>query len=149
MNRVLSSSRLPRRVAAALAALEPLLLLLLAPLFLFPPTWIHLLAPLLLLPWFGRVLAYGRLTYRSLLNAPTFLILLLGILAYTVSVDRAVSHPILWGIVFQTALFFVVLNLLDTTQRLRRAYWLLLAMPPAVALFALFGVDWSLVRLLP
>jgi putative inorganic carbon (hco3(-)) transporter len=123
-------------------------LLLLAPLFLFPSG---------LLPWLGLglvillVLARWTLIGRlplSLLDIPLVYLFGMALLGLLISLDRSLSWPRFWSLLYGLIVFATLRRCLDPT---RQAVWIaaLLALAGLGLIgISLLGTDWSLVRLL-
>ena len=140
------SSRV-KRVAAAVYKRELLFLGVAAPFLLFPNRWTPAAFALILFTWLCRWLACGRLTWRTAMDLPIALLLLMALLASLISVDPAMSRAKLWGLVLEAALFFGVVNAVRDVKSLWAVVTVLVGLTAGVALFSLVGTDWDAVRL--
>jgi putative inorganic carbon (HCO3(-)) transporter len=136
-----------RRIANRANRAELLLMVLAAPLLLFPNRWTPLALILILLTWLGRRLALGRLTHRTPLDVPVLVLLIMTFVGYVVSADPALSRAKLWGIILGVAVFYALLNGLPDRPSIMLMARLAVAGTVVLALVALVGTDWSAVRL--
>lgn len=131
-------------LADHLSRLEPLLILLLAPFFIFPrpklTPWLMALVPLL---WLLRWLAQGRIIRQTPLDAPLLVILLMVVVSLWATFDLHQSFPKLCGIYLGIALFYALRHHLRT----ERAIWLttigIFVGGVALAGVSLLGTRWS------
>ncbi len=137
-----------KRAALAISTHELIFLTLAAPFLLFPGRWTLAAFGLILFVWPCRWLATGRLTTRTPLDLPILLLGLMAAIGTVVSVDPSMSQAKLWGLVLQAALFFALVNGLRDERSLKRMALVFVGLTTAVASLALFGTDWSAVRLL-
>lgn len=137
------------QVLALVAHNELQIVLLLAPLMLFPGK-LSFIAPLVIgVVWLARRATYGYFTRRSLMNWPVALLLGMAIIGYFVSVDRQLSEPKLWGIFLQAVLFFSVLNGLHSWKGVQVLSWGVVVLTLGIALLSLVGTNWDVVRFAP
>lgn len=122
-------------------------LALAAPFLLFANSLAPLAFSLIPITWLCRRIATGRFTVRSAADAPVGLILLMTVLAYLVSPDASLSWAKLWGILFQVAIFYAVLNRVRSQADVVRIAAVLVFISIIVTLLSLFGTDWNVVRL--
>jgi tetratricopeptide (TPR) repeat protein len=137
-----------KRLAGWIAQVELIPLALAAPFLLFPNRWTVLAFGLIALTWLCRVIAFGRLTVPTGMEAPLALLVLMALVGFWISADPAMSRAKLWGIVLQVALFYGVVNGLRSARGVRWMAGLLLAATIGVALLSLVGTDWASVRLI-
>ena len=154
-----SLSEPPLRPLAATAGLprtgwlaygDLLCLALAAPLLLFPRgalPWVGL--ALIALGWGARRLALGRFSVPTALDVPIALMLLMTLVGYAISADRALSAPKVWGVVLGFAAFYTLANGLHSEARVIWAARVLALGTAVVAVLGLFATDWANVRLLP
>jgi len=136
------------RLAGRLAQVELIPLALAAPFLLFPNRWTVLAFGLIALTWLCRVIAFGRFSVPTGMEAPLALLVLMALVGFWISADPAMSRAKLWGIVLQVALFYGVANGLRSVKGVRWMAGLLLAATVGVALLSLVGTDWASVRLI-
>lgn len=137
-----------KHLAGRVAQFELIPLALAAPFLLFPNRWTVLAFGLIVLTWLCRVIAFGRFTVPTGMDAPLALLVLMALLGYCISADPAMSWAKLWGIVLQVALFYGVANGVRSERGVRWMAGLLLATTMGVALLSLVGTDWASVRLI-
>lgn len=126
---------------------ELIITLVLSPLFLFPNRASVLGLVIVAGIWMARRVIYGHLTRSSSMVVPAILLALMAVIGYTVSVDRELSEPKLWGILFQIILFFAVLNGLHNRRAIHLLSWSIILLTIGVAVLSLVGTDWDVVRL--
>ena len=137
-----------KRLAGRVAQVELIPLALAAPFLLFPNRWTVLAFGLIALTWLCRVIAFGRFSVPTGMEAPLALLVLMALVGFWISADPAMSWAKLWGIVLQVALFYGVANGLRSVKGVRWMAGLLLAVTVGVALLSLVGTDWASVRLI-
>ena len=137
-----------KRLAGRIAQIELIPLALAAPFLLFPNRWTVLAFGLIALTWLCRVIAFGRFSVPTGMEAPLALLVLMALVGFWISADPAMSRAKLWGIVLQVALFYGVANGLRSAKGVRWMAGLLLAVTVGVALLSLVGTDWASVRLI-
>ena len=124
--------------------IELLLLLLLAPLLIFPQPdvapWLLGLIPLL---WACRWLAQGRLTVRTPLDVPLLILLIMTLVGLAAAYDPARSLPKVCGLLLGVALFYAMVNGIRTRRGLWLAAGLILAGGAAMAAASLVGAHWA------
>lgn len=129
-----------------LAQYDWLLLVLLAPIFLYadrvPPSIVCLALLALPLSWLSHFLSAGRFITRTPLDLPILCLLLTVPLSLYASASFATSLPRLTGLLFGIALYYSLLRLSADAQRFPVAvgFWLLSAF--SIAVLGLFGTDW-------
>lgn len=136
--------RFLRRVARLLAALELWIVVpVVAPVLIFEswlPRWAVAAAlaviPLFwLLRWFGR----GILTRRTPLNLPILILLIMVPVGFWVAADPSLALPQMIRVLLGAALFFAIVNGLETERALRAVYALLLPATAALAVVVLLA----------
>lgn len=137
-----------KRLAARVARVELIPLALAAPFLLFPNRWTLMALGLIALTWLCRVIAFGRFSVPTGMDAPLVLLLLMALVGFWISADPAMSWAKLWGIVLEVALFYGVANGVRSVNGARWMAGLLLAATIGVALLSLAGTDWASVRLI-
>jgi putative inorganic carbon (HCO3(-)) transporter len=140
----------PNQQGAA-AWLDPLSLaslVLMAPLFLFPAS---------LGPWLGLILAWLIALWRwivrgrpplAILDIPLHYLAFMALLGLAISIDRSLSWPRFWSLVYALIVFTTLRRALRPG---RDAPWIALALALAglgLAGISLVGTDWSQVRLI-
>jgi len=102
------------------ARLEPLLILLLAPLLIFPQPnltpWLMTVLPLL---WLCRWRGQGRLTARTPLDAPVLIVLTMTVISAWATFDLTRSFAKLCGVWLGISLFYALVN----AVRAERGVW--------------------------
>lgn len=142
------SPRMTTDFSSALRRLWPrielLLLLLLAPLLIFPQPavapWLLGLIPLL---WACRWVAQGRLTVRTPLDVPLLILLIMTLVGLAAAYDPARSLPKVCGLLLGVALFYAMVNGIRTRRGLWLAAALILAGGAAMAAASLVGAHWA------
>jgi putative inorganic carbon (HCO3(-)) transporter len=137
-----------KRLAGRVAQVELILLALAAPFLLFPNRWTALAFGLIVLTWLCRVIAFGRFSVPTGMDAPLALLTLMAAVGFWISADPDMSRAKFWGIVLQVALFYGVANGLRTAKGLLWMAGLLLMVTLGAALLSLVGTDWASVRLI-
>jgi putative inorganic carbon (HCO3(-)) transporter len=132
-----------RKAARWVADAEMLVVLALAPGFLFPRAtltpWLMVVIPLL---WACRWIARGRLTVRTPLDRPIFVLLCMVPVGWYATFDQAISFPKLAGVVYGVALFYALVNWARDRGQLRTATAFLLVAGLAVTAAILVGTRW-------
>jgi len=135
---------LSHSLAHYVSHIEPLLILLLAPFFIFPrpdrTPWLMLIVPLL---WLCRWLARGRLTVRTPLDLPLLILLAMVLVSLWATFDPALSFPKLCGVFLGITLFYALVNSVRTERGVWLTTSLLLVSGAAVAGVSLVGTQWS------
>jgi putative inorganic carbon (HCO3(-)) transporter len=105
------------------APLELATLLLLSPLFLFPPTGRVLLTPILLLPlpWLVSLAKTGEPLPRTPLNGALLLLLVMVAVSLYATFDLSFSASKVLGVVFGVAVFFAIARGVEGSGRLVRS----------------------------
>jgi hypothetical protein len=133
-----------RRLACAAASLEPVIILALAPFFVFPrrelTPWLMIVVPLL---WGIRWLARGRLTVRTPVDIPLLIMTLMLPVSLGATFDLGRSFPKICGVFLGIAFFYALANALRTERAIWVTVGLLVAGGVAVALISLVGTSWS------
>ncbi len=138
-----------RRLAAWVAGHELWLLAGVAPLLLFPGRWSLPAFPVIVLLWLCRWVARGRLTVATPADVPNACMLLMTVVGLYASVDRPSSLAGLWRILLGVAVFYGMVNALRAEAQLRRLPPALILGSFGLALVALVGTEWEVVRLFP
>ncbi|MEE8390066.1 MAG: O-antigen ligase family protein, partial [Anaerolineae bacterium] len=137
------------RITVHVSRIEPLLILLLAPLMIFPQLdrtpWLMAVVPLL---WLCRWLGRGRLTVRTPLDVPLLILLAMTLVSLWATFDLARSFSKLCGIFFGITLFYALVNSIRTERGVWLATGLILAGGVAIAGMSLVGTQWG-VRKIP
>jgi putative inorganic carbon (HCO3(-)) transporter len=131
-----------RRAAARLDDWHGLILLLAAPVFLFPsPAWTPVL---LVLPalWLAAWLAGRPLLPPTPLNVPLLLLSLMVLISLGVTFDIGFSLSHLTGVLLGLAVFIAVVRLVRTPPALRQAVNLYILAGGGLVLLGLVGIDW-------
>jgi putative inorganic carbon (HCO3(-)) transporter len=132
-----------RTPARWVADAELLVVLALAPAFLFPrqalTPWLMVLIPLL---WACRWIARGRLTVRTPLDQPILVLLCMLPVGWYATFDQTLSFPKLVGVVYGVALFYALVNCTRDRRQLRTATAFLLVAGLAVTAAILVGTRW-------
>lgn len=123
-----------------LLRLEWLMVLILAPLAMFPAP--NRVWPLLLIPvfWLLRRWHHSRCFPLTPLNLPIWGLCLMGLIGFLISDDRSQSWPKLIGLLYGASLFFAVAQ---PSRALAKRLAALLACGTAVALVGLVGIQWT------
>lgn len=139
-----------RTVAAALAALEPIILLVLTPVVWYPN---RLTAPALLaIPalWGVRRIVTGAFSVRTAYD-PAMLLLMLSVPLTLLPVVRwDLATPRLLSGLLGVALVYALANAIDRESRLRTwTFAAVVGLGGAVAVVGLLGTDWLAPKILP
>ncbi|HEX7191004.1 MAG TPA: O-antigen ligase family protein [Thermoanaerobaculia bacterium] len=120
--------------------LELATLLLLSPLFLFPPTGRLFLTPILLLPlpWLISLAKGGEPLPRTALNGSIFVLLLMVGVSLYATYDVLFSASKVLGVVFGIAVFFAIAR----SARLNLALDLFVLAGAALAALGILGTNW-------
>jgi O-antigen ligase len=110
---------------------------------LSPLTWVAL--GLVALPWLLRLVRQGRLSQRTPLDWPIALTLLTAAVGLWPSVDPLFSLERFLGLVAGVALYYGLVNSINTERRLRRLLALFLAGGAALALLGFAQIGWTTV----
>jgi putative inorganic carbon (HCO3(-)) transporter len=129
---------------ARVAAIEPLWLLLLAPLLWFPRHWSGWLLLAIPLLWSIRWLARGRLSVRTPYDVTLGVLVLTIPLTLLPIVDWDAAAPKLYGLILGIALVYALANSLRSgTLTLLGVYTLVVGCGCGVAVVGLIGSDWK------
>ena len=132
-----------QELARWIATDEMLLLVVVAPLFVFPTSFSPLGLLLILVVWLCRWRTRGQVTVRwPLVNACILVILLMLTVSLFISDDRPLSWPRFYLVVLGIAFFFAVVNGVRTRRQLWWVSSLLLALAGGLCLLSLVGTDW-------
>ena len=119
------------------------LLLMTAPLLLFPGGWRSLALLVLPLIWFGNRLWTGHFVPRTPYDGVIVCLLAMVLVSLYATYDVAVSLPKITGVLLGVSAFYAVVNVADTPRHLR---WIVIATLMLIAAFggvALIGTDWG------
>ncbi|MBC7261743.1 MAG: O-antigen ligase family protein, partial [Chloroflexi bacterium] len=123
------------------------LLIVASPFFLFPSRWTWGALFLILLPWLSRWISTGKPTLSTLGDAPILLLLCMAVVGVAVSPEPARSLAALWRIVLGVAVFYGLVNGLQSADRLERLPAALILGSLLLTLLTLVGTGWDAVRL--
>lgn len=130
------------RLADQLLRFEGLILLLVAPLLLFPNPITPWAALLLIGLWPLRWWRRGHLSRRTPFDWALAILMVMLVVGYTQAIDPTLAVPRFWSMFLSLAAFYTMVN----TATSARQVWLwaagLLALGAAVALLGLFGTNW-------
>ena len=120
--------------------LEIATLLLLSPLFLFPPTGRLFLTPILLLPvpWLVSLARTGEPLPRTALNGSLLLLLVMVAVSLYATYDILFSAPKVLGVIFGVAVFFAIAR----GVRLNLALDLFVLAGAGLAVLGILGTNW-------
>lgn len=136
-----------QRSAAWVVRHELWLLGTVTPFLLFPSrwTWVALLA--IVLTWLCRCCTMGRPTIATPVDAPILLLVCMAGIGFYSAPDPSSSLAALWRIVLGVAIFYGLVNGLQSNARLRRLPAGLILGSLLLTLLALVGTGWDAVRL--
>jgi putative inorganic carbon (hco3(-)) transporter len=130
-------------IARAVAAFEPLILVIAAPALLFPRagwTPVMLVIPL---TWLARRIGRGRVVRRTPLDWAILLMLVMVLVSLYATFDVTLSLPKIAGMVLGVAIFYAVVEYADSPRRLWVAVGAFLFAGLGLAVVGLIGVNWS------
>jgi len=139
---VSDSDALLRSAARWVVSIEPWLVLALMPFLMFPNRVTPLLLPLLAIPWLGRRFTQGHFTARTAMDGAILVLVLMLPISVWASTNVQNSVPKLYGIILGIAVFYAIVNYVQTPVR---AGWLGLAIAlggVGVSVLALLGTEW-------
>lgn len=119
------------------------LLLITAPLLLFPSAWRSLALLVLPLIWIGNRILTGHFVPRTPYDGVVLCLLIMVLISLYATYDIAVSLPKIAGVLLGVSMFYAVVNVSGTLRHLR---WTLTAIMLLIAAFcglALVGTDWG------
>ena len=123
------------------------LFLLLAPVFVIPTRWTWLtLIPLALL-WIARRCTWGYWTKRTPADLPIAVLVVCATVAFYPSVDWQASSAGWWRIIFGVAMYYALVNGLQSQHHIQQWSLLLVGGGLGLALITLLGARWDIVRL--
>jgi putative inorganic carbon (HCO3(-)) transporter len=93
--------------------------------------------------WVARWWVTGRLTAATPMDVPFLGILVMLPISLYASVDWSLSLPKIYGILLGVAIFYTVVNAIDTISRVKLVVFALILLSVAVALLGLVGADWA------
>ena len=119
------------------------LLLAAAPLLLFPGGWRTLALLVLPLIWIGNRIFTGHFVPRTPYDGVIVCLLTMVLVSLYPTYDIAVSLPKIAGVVLGISAFYVVVNLADTTDQLRRMLTGLFVVLAVFSGLILIGTEWG------
>lgn len=138
-----------RRVADWIASHQLLFLAVAGPFLLFPfGPWPILALGLVAMTWLCRWIAYGRPSISTGLDAPILIILVMAMVGYTISVDRALSQTRLWSLILGIAVFYGIVNSVKPDRQVGVVSGFLALLTLGIAGISLVGTDWQQTRLI-
>lgn len=138
-----------------LVATEPLwlapalLVLIIAPSALVPPWLERAAAYFLIIPWAVRLLAAGRLTRRTPLDWPLLAFFATMWVGWVATVDAALSWHIFKANLIGLAIYYAIVNSVETPRRLQAATALLMALGASLTMLTVIGTRWTTTKLGP
>ncbi len=130
------------RLADQLLRFEGLILLLVAPVLLFPNPITPWAALLLVVLWPLRWWRQGHLTQRTPLDWALAILMVMLIVGYTQAIDRTLAEPRFWSMFLSLAAFYTVVNTVTTTRQVWQWTLLLVVLGGGIALIGLVGTNW-------
>lgn len=116
---------------------------------LFPTgRWPFLALALVALTWLCRWLAFKRLTVTTGVDVPIFIILLMALVGYSISVEPALSQTRLWSLILGIVVFYGLVNTLRSEKHIWIASSFLAFLTVGIAGISLLGTDWQQTRLI-
>jgi putative inorganic carbon (hco3(-)) transporter len=118
-------------------------LLLVAPLLLFPSGWRSLALLVLPLVWIGNRILMGHFVPRTPYDGVMVCLLAMVLVSLYATYDMGVSLPKISGVLLGVSIFYAIVNVVATPRHLR---WILAATLLLVAAFGgliLVGTDWG------
>jgi putative inorganic carbon (HCO3(-)) transporter len=122
--------------------LEPALVILLAPVFLFPTPRRSILFLFLPLIFVIHFIARRRIVERSAVNAPLVLILLMVGASLYATYDVAFSLPKIAGTLLGAAVFFAIINSIDSSRSIAILLGLFILGSIGLSIMGLLGTQW-------
>lgn len=138
-----------RQILSALAALEPLVVLALVPLFWYPGPLIGWLWSTIPLLWGARWAARGYPSVRTPYDLPLLGFLLLLPFAFAPVVDWTLAMPKLYGVLLGIALLYALANALTNRRQVLLGRDVYVLAGGALALVGLVGTEWPASKLVP
>jgi putative inorganic carbon (HCO3(-)) transporter len=120
-----------------------LLLLLMAPLLMFPDSWRSLALLMLPVIWIGNRLWTGHFVPRTPYDSVILCLLVMVLISLYATYDIAVSLPKIAGVLLGISLFYAIVNVAGTPRYLRWVWFATLASIAAFAGLILIGTDWG------
>lgn len=130
------------RFADQLLRFEGLILLLVAPLLLFPNPITPWAALLLLMLWPLRWQRRGQLSRRTPLDWAVALLLVMLLVGYAQAIDRSLAEPRFWSMLLSLAAFYAVVNTATATRQVWLWAMALVLLGAGIALLGLVGTNW-------
>jgi putative inorganic carbon (HCO3(-)) transporter len=132
-----------KRSYSWLVWLEPALVLLLAPVLLFPSPLRSILFLFLPLIFVLHFLARRRIVEPSPVNAPLALLMFMVLVSLFATYDISFSLPKMAGVLLGAAVFFVILNVTTSSKLLAQMLGLSILGMIALAILGLLGTQWT------
>jgi len=128
----------------SLAGAEPVLVLIAAPLLLFPHSylpWVGL--GFLIVGWALRGIGTGVWLVGTPLNRPIAVLFLMTMVSLYPSVDLSLSMPKFYGIILGLFIFYAAVSNINSERRFWQGIWLLVVSVVVISLLGGVGTDWS------
>ena len=122
--------------------LEPALVLMLAPVFLFPRPRRSMLFVLLPLMFVIHLIARKRIVERSPANAPLVFLLLMVLVSLYATYDISFSLPKIAGTVLGAAIFFAIINSVSSSRALALLLAAFILGSIGLSIMGLLGTQW-------
>jgi putative inorganic carbon (HCO3(-)) transporter len=133
----------PKQSYAWLVWLEPALVLLLAPVFLFPSPHRSILFLFMPLIFVLHFFARRRIVEPSPANAPLGLLMFMVLVSLCATYDVSFSLPKVAGVLLGAAVFFVILNVTSSSRLLAQVLAVSILGMVALSMLGLLGTQWS------
>jgi hypothetical protein len=130
------------RLADQLLRFEGLILLLVAPLLLFPNPTTPWAALLLVGLWPLRWWRRGHLSRRTPLDWALAVLMVMLLVGYAQAIDRTLAEPRFWSMFLSLAAFYTVVNTVTSARQVWQWAFALVALGLGVALLGLVGTNW-------
>jgi putative inorganic carbon (HCO3(-)) transporter len=135
------------RIARSIAAVEPILLLAVAPLFLFPGRWTVLGLATIAVGVIARRVATARSRTPALTNLPLAVVFATATIGLLVAPRHQLAIPKFCGLVLGLALYFALVNRAWTTRGLHVAGLGIALASVGLVSLAIVGTDWRAAQL--
>ncbi len=132
----------------SLARADPAVVLISAPLLLFPYRylpWVGL--GFLMVGWVLRVTGTGVWIVRNPLNRPIAALFLMTMVSLYPSVDLSLSMPKFYGIILGFFIFYATVSYINNERRFWQGAWLLVVSVVVISLLGMVGTDWNTYKL--
>ncbi len=130
------------RLADQLLRFEGLILLLMAPLLLFPNPITPWAALLLVLLWPLRWWRRGHLSRRTPLDWALVVLMVMLVIGYVQAIDRTLAEPRFWSMFLSLAAFYTVVNSVTSVRQVWLWSLVLVTLGAGIALLGLVGTNW-------